>query len=132
MLRRSVPVLLLLGGLAAMAAAQPGGGPRALTDSTVIERRVADLAERLELSPEQTASVRTILYEQGAEARKAIDASGGDRESMRRAVRQGAQEADRRIEALLTDEQKEAYRVHREERRREMRQRFQKGERPRP
>lgn len=132
MLHRSVLILVLLAALAAMAAAQPGGGPRALTDSTMIERRVADLTERLGLSPEQTASVRTILYEQGAQARTTIDASGGDRESMRRAVRQGAQEADRRIEALLTDEQKEAYRVLREERRREMRQRFQEGERPRP
>jgi len=131
MLRRCVLMLALFGGLPALAASQPGG-PRGVADSTMIEQRLAELAERLSLSPEQEASVRVVLHEEGAQARKALREAGGDRGSMRRGFRERAMETDRRIEALLREEQKEAYREYREERRREMRQRLQEGERPRP
>jgi len=131
MLHRCVLMLALLGALPALAAAQPGG-PRGVADSSMIEQRVAELSDRLSLSAEQEASVRVVLHEEAAHARKAMREAGGDRDAMRRSFRERAMETDRRIEALLREEQKEAYRSYREERRREMRKRFQEGERPRP
>ena len=49
---------------------------------------------------------------------------------MREAFRERIKETDRRIEEILTDKQKKAYQEYREERRQEMRKRFEGRERP--
>ena len=129
MLRYAVLLFALITTLAPVAVAQPVGG-RAFADSTTIEKRVTVLTERLVLSPEQTASVRTILYEEASQARRAVEEADGDRAAMRSAMRARLAESDRRIEALLEPDQQEAYREYREQRIREMRKRFQGSERP--
>jgi Spy/CpxP family protein refolding chaperone len=128
MLRSCILVLALLGGLTAPAAAQPGG-PRGVADSTRIEERITILTDRLSLSEKQTAELRTILYDEAAQARQAMQT--GDRDAMRQSFRERMKEADRRIEEILTEEQKEAYHQYREERRKEMQQRFEGREYPR-
>jgi Spy/CpxP family protein refolding chaperone len=125
--RSCVLVLALVGGLTVAAAAQPGG-PRGVADSTRIEQRVTILTDRLSLSEKQTAELRTILYDEAAQARQAMQT--GDRDAMRQAFRERMREADRRIEEILTEEQKETYRQYRQERLKEMQQRFEGRERP--
>jgi hypothetical protein len=129
MLRCAFLTLLLLLCLAPLALAQPMGG-RAFADSTTIEKRVTVLTDRLSLTAEQSAAVRSILYEEASLARQAMKDADGDRGAMRSAMRARIEESDRRIEALLEPDQQEAYRKYREERLQEMRQRFQGSERP--
>ena len=127
MVHRGVMIAALLVALAPAALAQPGG-PRGVPDSTMIEQRVTTMTERLELTAEQRAQLRIILNEEAGKARQAM--ATGDREAMRVAFRERMKETDRRIEELLTDKQKKAYQEYREERRQEMRKRFERRERP--
>lgn len=62
--------------------------------------------ERLKLTDEQFKKVETILNDQMTEMQKLRDNSGGDMQSMRSAFMEMREKTNKKIEALLTDEQK--------------------------
>lgn len=74
-----------------------------------IDDRVKHLTEQLSLTDDQKDSVK-IIYEASDKQRNEIFAArGGDRGAMREQMKKIMSEADEKIEALLTDEQKTAY-----------------------
>jgi len=115
--RRSLAVLLALGGVCLGAAGAAGPGetalpvaaaatPAAPRGATGIERRVALLARELELDADQQGALRDILAQQRAQvARVWADASvpGAIRISRTQAI---SEHTAQRIRALLREEQR--------------------------
>jgi hypothetical protein len=93
-------------------------------DSMPAERISYRMKNYLNLNEEQTLSIRDIFREQGKK-RKEIHKSDMDQEAKRSAIRTNAMETDRRIRAVLTDEQQKGYEQIREKIRDE---RKEKGE----
>lgn len=82
-----------------------------------LEQRTQKLKERLSLTDEQTAQVRTILQETQQQVQQDREQYKNDRRGMRQAVKKRTETMDTRIEALLKTEQKIKYERVKQERR---------------
>lgn len=91
--------------------AQMGGNPQERMKATLEE-----LKTRLSLTDDQYAKVDSILKDQLAEMTKLRENSGGDFQSIRPAMTELREKTDKKIEALLTEEQKQEYKKLLEER----------------
>src|ERR1700712_319810 len=85
-------------GITAISRAQGGGGRMSTED------RVKMLQTSLKLTDDQTAKV-TAIYKESAAKRDSVKNAGGDRQAMRPIM----QAANEKIQAILTDDQKVAY-----------------------
>ncbi len=95
----------------------PAMSALAQMDTSRIAGRVDRLRTALGLSDAQAAKVKTLLMNSWAEGQKMRDKAGEDREAMREAGRKRTQETDKKIEALLTPEQKTKYQESKKNRR---------------
>ncbi len=86
------------------ASAQPPQGMRMSVDD-----RVKMLNDSLSLTKVQADSVRKIYVQADSDRAKLFQKSGGDRSAMREAMQAMRDGIDKKIEALLTDEQKPKY-----------------------
>ncbi len=82
-----------------------------------IEDQLKNLKEKLELTEEQLSEIKPILEKQREEMKELRDSFEGERSEMRDAVREIRTETDKKINKLLTDEQKEKYQQMQEKRR---------------
>lgn len=85
-----------------------------------IQRDLEELKSRLSLTDIQFTKVDSLLKEQNSEMLKLRENNSGDRVSMRSAFMELRAKYDKKIEALLTDEQKKEYSKILEERRQRM------------
>ena len=93
-----------------------------------VDRRVGMLTERLQLSPAQATQVRQILTQESEQMRVIFEKgqAGADRESLRPQMQSLRQDTEKRIDAVLTEQQRKTYGELREQMRKE---RGQRGER---
>lgn len=121
-LGRTVAVAAALTALAGCAGQQAGPGERPLAQSPPQRPSISEIIVKLDLTDEQRPVVREIL-ESAEERREALVASRaqGDRpdpstfQSMRSEAERVASETEAQLEAILTDEQMDAYRACLEE-----------------
>ena len=73
------------------------------------EERALQLKERLSLDEAQTKKVTEILRETQNEMMEVMEEFQDDRDAMRAVMREVSQKSDKKIEALLTDDQKIEY-----------------------
>ena len=78
-------------------------------------RRMEDLKERLNLSEEQATQIAPILEESKAEMEAIRVNRDGGRRAMTRKMKESAEITDKKIEALLTADQIEAYRRYKKD-----------------
>ena len=89
------------------ASAQPPQGMQGMRMS--VDDRVKMLNDSLSLTKVQADSVRKIYVQADSDRAKLFEKSGGDRSAMREAMQAMRDGIDKKIEALLTDEQKPKY-----------------------
>ena len=99
-------------GISAVSRAQGGGGMRMSP-----EDRVKAMQTQLKLTDDQTSKILAI-YKASAAKRDSVRNAGGDREAMRPIM----MDANNKIQAILTDDQKAAYKKMMEEMRANMQQ----------
>jgi Spy/CpxP family protein refolding chaperone len=96
-----------------------------------IERRVSMLTERLQLSQPQATQIRQILTEESTQMRALFEKmqGGADRESVRPQVQALRENTEKKIDGVLTAQQRATYTQLREQRRKE---RSERGDARRP
>ena len=99
-------------GISAVSRAQGGGGGRMSP-----EDRVAQMKTNLKLTDDQSTKILAI-YKASAAKRDSVRNAGGDREAMRPIM----MEANTKVQAILTDDQKAAYKKMMEDMRAKMQQ----------
>jgi len=87
------------------------------------DERAAELKTQLGLTDEQTQQIKQILIESRERIAADREKFQGDRETMRRLMRENWEETERQIEEILDDEQKEKYQELRDQREERMRER---------
>lgn len=114
--------LLLTLLLAAPALAQPGGRMDP-------DKRLTHLTKVLDLSEEQQQAIRPLLEEEALQVGKVFEETreSGQRKQMRQSVREIRTSTDTRIEAELSDEQKQRFAKLRADQRARMAERRQQG-----
>lgn len=115
----------LLFSVITFANAQDGQGRRGGTPEERAKRQTENLAEKLKLSDDQKAKVSAIYLEQGAKMRKLRDSLGDDRTAWRTVMVKANDQADAKIAAVLTDDQKKAFATLVEERKEAMKKRME-------
>lgn len=99
--------------LAANSYAQMGGG---MSPEERMKRTLEEYKTKLSLTEEQLPKVEAILKAQTEEMATLRANAGGDREAMRAAITELRAKTDKKVEELLTDEQKVAFKKLQEER----------------
>ncbi len=96
--------------------AQQGGGgsPEERTKKTI-----EALTEKLKLTADQKTKITTIFEDQTKATLKARDEAGSDRDAMREKFLAIRKATDEKVNAVLTDEQKVAYKTWQEENQRQ-------------
>jgi len=96
-----------------------------------IERRVSTLTERLQLSQQQATQIRQILTDESTQMRALFEKArgGADRESLRPQMQSLREGTEKKIDAVLTAQQRATYASLREEMRK---RREERGEGRRP
>ncbi len=107
-------MLLFVLFISGVSFAQMGGG--GANPQERLKKSLEDYKTKLSLTDEQYTKVETILTEQMNEMIKLRENAGGDREAMRAAITESREKADKKIEELLTDEQKVIFKKMIEER----------------
>lgn len=95
---------------------------------TLLERNLAMLTERLDLSPEQVEAIRPVLAERMSRMQAALPEPDSGRRARRKAMREMravARDTDQQMAAILSADQMEAYEALRDERRARMREQLQ-------
>lgn len=100
-------------GISAVSRAQGGGGGGMRSP----EDRVKMMQTSLKLTDDQTAKILAI-YKASAAKRDSVRNAGGDREAMRPIM----MDANNKVQAILTDDQKAAYKKMMEDMRAKMQQ----------
>ena len=103
--------------------AQQNGGRMGGTPAERTQKMVDMLAQKLKLSDAQKVQVDTIFSQQNAAMMKMRGDGTGDRTEMREKMTALRDESDRKINAVLTDDQKIAYKAWQDERKAAMEQR---------
>jgi len=93
--------------------AQPGGGGN---PQDRMKKTLEDYKTRLKLTDEQYKKIDTILTSQMSEMAKLRESSGGDRQAMMSSFMDLRDKTNKKIEAILTDEQKAEFKKIQEER----------------
>ncbi|MBW7887124.1 MAG: hypothetical protein H3C35_02050 [Bacteroidetes bacterium] len=91
------------------------------------ERAVERLKEKLTLTKEQEKNIKVILDDQQEAMTKEREQHQGDRDAMRAAMIKHRDEADKKIEKLLTKEQKKKYEEYKKERQEMMKNRMRES-----
>lgn len=120
-------ICALLFSVITYANAQQGGGRMGGTPEERAKRSTDMLAEKLKLSDEQKTKVLAIYTAQGAEMTKAREAAAGDMSGMREKMMKMNEETNTKIDAVLTTEQKPAFKAWLDERKKAMEARQQGG-----
>jgi len=81
------------------------------------KERAKDLKDKLELNNDQYKKIESIFEESAAKVKDVRDKNSGDRGEMMKALIPINQEAEKRVDSLLTDKQKEQYDKIKKERR---------------
>ena len=115
-------ICALLFSVITFANAQGGGRPQGTPEERA-KRMVDQLTEKLKLTDDQKTKVTALYVEQGAAQTKARETAGEDREAMRASMTKIQGETEKKVEALLTDDQKKAYTAYKEERKAAMQNR---------
>lgn len=123
-------MLALLAGTASFSMAQGGGG----TPEERTQRNLDRLKTTLSLTADQEAKVKLILLAQNKsqDSLRAAAGEGADRAAMFQKMGPIREANDKKIMALLSDDQKKAYTKYLEERRQRMGQGGNGGGAPRP
>lgn len=90
-----------------------------------VNQRVQMLKERLHLDSTQTAKVTDIMNGSMKEIQAVREKHPDDRDAMRAGMKEIQQKNDKKIEALLNDDQKKEFAKLREEQRQRMQERMQ-------
>ena len=96
--------------------AQQGGGTPAERAQKMADR----LADKLKLSDDQKAKVATIYVDQAAAMTKIREEAGDDKAAAREKSMKLRKENDAKVNALLTDDQKAAYKTMQDEQKEKM------------
>lgn len=96
--------------------AQQGGGRMGGTPEERTKRMVDLLTEKLKLSDDQQTKVTAIVTDQTKAMQKAREEAGDNRDGMREKMQTIMKDTDTKINAVLTDDQKTAYRAYLDER----------------
>lgn len=107
----------LLFSVVTFANAQQGGQGGQRRPQATPEERVKQLDEKVKLTDEQKTKA-TAVYAEAAEAQKKMREeaqAGGDRQAMMEKMQKMTAENDAKINALLNDEQKKAYKAWQDE-----------------
>jgi Spy/CpxP family protein refolding chaperone len=91
-------------------------------DSSMVNRRLERMKTDLSLTAEQSTKIRAIMMESWREGQKIRNANTDNPEAGRDAMMKQREASDKKIEAVLTAEQKVKYEKMREERRQRMQQ----------
>lgn len=126
-MKKLMMICALLFSVITYANAQQGGGRMGGTPEERAKRSTDMLAEKLKLSDEQKTKVLAIYTAQGAEMTKAREAAGGDMSGMREKMTKMNDETNTKIDAVLTAEQKPAFKTWLEERKKAMEARMNGG-----
>lgn len=86
------------------------------------DERTLRLADQLGLTDDQTAQIDRI-HQESRKKFEAMRETGGDRRAIMQEMRKFREESDKKVEAVLSDEQMKLYRKLQEERRDQMRER---------
>ena len=108
--------------MAVSAFAQPGGGQQMSAEDRA-KQSSETLAKRLTLSDEVKAKVYAIQLERINKMNEFRSKNQGDRDAMMAEMQKQTAETDKKIEALLTDDQKKEYAKMKEEQRQRMQNR---------
>jgi Spy/CpxP family protein refolding chaperone len=113
--------------------ARPERGQR-MDPAQRVERRVGMLTERLQLSQTQATQIRQILTQESEQMRAIFEKgqAGADRETLRPQMQSLRQDTEKKIDAVLTEEQRKTYSEWQEQMRKERARRGDgpRGERP--
>jgi protein CpxP len=116
-MKKLMMICALLFSVITYASAQQAGGRMGGTPEERAKRNTDQLAEKLKLTEDQKTKVLAIYTEQNAAMAKAREAGEGmDREKMTKMMT----DTNTKVEALLNDEQKTAFKAYLEERRKQM------------
>jgi protein CpxP len=105
----AIAVLFVL-AMAANSYAQMGGNPQ-----DRLKKSLEDYKTRLKLTDDQFRSFEKILTDQMAEVTKIRESAGEDREAMRASIMDLRDKTNKKLEALLKDDQKAEWKKMQEE-----------------
>lgn len=106
-----IACITFLGGNALQAQPKRGHGPRPLPDSCQIQRMVDDLAGELTLTDDQERTIHAMFVAHFEEVKAAFESGKPDRHAMEEMKRT----FEKKVSALLTDEQQKRFEVLQEE-----------------
>lgn len=112
--------LLIIAG-AGVALAQPPGGR--MDPAQMVERQVTNMKDRLKLTDDQAAKIKPIIEESMKSTREIFEKYGppqqgqGPSEEMRTAMQKSREETNKKIAAVLNDDQKKEFEKMMSERR---------------
>lgn len=92
------------------------GGRGMGTPEERAQRTTEQLTKHLGLNEDQKAKVKAIYLEQTTNMMKVREESKGDRDAMMAKMKTAGEETDKKVGALLNDDQKKAYATWKEER----------------
>ncbi len=123
-MKRFLMIVALLFSVVTMANAQQGGGAGrggmgGMTPEERIKRQTDQLVEKLKLTDDQKVKVTEVIKAQ-IEAQTKMRAEfgqGGDRKEMMKKMQKITTDTETKINALLTDDQKAAYKAFLDEQR---------------
>lgn len=127
-MKKLIMICTMLFGMVAFAQAQDNGqgrmGGRGMMNP---ESRVKQLDEKLKLNDEQKSKLTAIFKEQADEQKKMREEmqNGGNRSAMRDKMQKMRADSETKINGVLNDTQKAAYKTMLEEQRAEMQKRMQ-------
>ena len=87
-------------------------------------KMTTQLTEKLALTVDQQAKVKSILLDQNAAMAKTREEAGEDRKAARTKMMANMQESNAKINAVLTEDQKKAFAAYQEERKAAMQKRM--------
>ncbi|WP_207421501.1 hypothetical protein [Desertivirga brevis] len=129
-MKKAFLVLALVAASFSFSYAQQGGGYQNRTPEERAKQGTERISEKVKLTADQKTKVEAILLVQS----KSVDSlrtavgQGGDRQQMFQKMQPIREQADKKIIALLTDEQKKAYAAYQEENRNRMGQGRRNGQ----
>jgi len=100
------------------------GGRTMGTPEERATKMTTQLTEKLALTADQQAKVKTILLDQNAAMTKTREEAGEDRKAARTKMMANMQESNAKINAVLTEDQKKAFAAYQEERKAAMQKRM--------
>jgi len=100
------------------------GGRTMGTPEERATKMTTQLTEKLALTVDQQAKVKSILLDQNAAMAKTREEAGEDRKAARTKMMANMQESNAKINAVLTEDQKKAFAAYQEERKAAMQKRM--------